>query len=124
MTLARNEAIFCHIYIFTLSVNEKLPVLNFRYFEKIYNTAQRLLLQSCSGQQRTSLEKNTSSTYPGTMVHVMHVLFVFLAVFEKMRISFSGSIKRMNFPIQYNRNYWYPSRNGYNAFGCDGHLFP
>ena len=29
-----------------------------------------------SGQQHTDLEKNTSSTSPGTMVHVMHVQFV------------------------------------------------
>ena len=27
-------------------------------------------------------------------------------------------------PHTYNRNYWYPLRSGYNAFECDGHLFP
>ena len=42
-----------------------------------------------SGQQRTGLEKHTSSTSPGTMVHVMHVLFVFFAVFETLIASFS-----------------------------------
>ena len=42
-----------------------------------------------SGQRQTGLEKNTSSTSPGTMVHVMHVLFVFFAVFDKLKASFS-----------------------------------
>ena len=37
-----------------------------------------------SGQLQTGLEKNTSFTSPGTMVHVMHVLFVFLVVFENL----------------------------------------
>ena len=31
-----------------------------------------------SGQRRTGLEKKFSSTSPGTILHVMHVLFVFL----------------------------------------------
>ena len=35
-----------------------------------------------SGQRKTALEKNNSSSSPGTMVHVMHVLFVFYAVFS------------------------------------------
>ena len=74
-----NETSKSGIYI--LSVNEKLPVLKFRYFRKIYNTARRLLLQSFSGQRRTGLEKNTSSTSPGTKVHVIHVLVLFFAVF-------------------------------------------
>ena len=30
-----------------------------------------------SGQRQTSLEKNTGSKSPGTVVYVMHVLFVF-----------------------------------------------
>ena len=29
-----------------------------------------------SGEHHTGLEKNTTSTSPGTMVHVMHVQFV------------------------------------------------
>ena len=41
-----------------------------------------------SGQWQTGLEKNTSSTSPGTMVHVIHVLFVFFAVFETLEASF------------------------------------
>ena len=42
-----------------------------------------------SGQWQTGLEKNTSSTSPGTMVHVMHMLFEFFAVFENLKASFS-----------------------------------
>ena len=39
-----------------------------------------------SGQRQTDLEKNTSTMSPGTMmVHVMHVLSVFFAVFENLK---------------------------------------
>ena len=41
-----------------------------------------------SGQPQTGFEKNTCSTFIGTMVHVMHVLFVFFAVFENLKASF------------------------------------
>ena len=44
-----------------------------------------------SGQRPTDLEKKNSSTSPGTMVHVMHVLFVvlfFFTVFETLIASF------------------------------------
>ena len=34
--------------------------------------------------------ENTSSTSPGTMIHVMHVLFVIFAVFENLKASFSS----------------------------------
>ena len=42
-----------------------------------------------SGQPQTGFEENTSSTSPGTMVHVMHVLFVFFAVNANLTASFS-----------------------------------
>ena len=42
-----------------------------------------------SGQRQTGFERNTGSMSPGTMVHVMHVLFVFFAVFENSKASFS-----------------------------------
>ena len=42
-----------------------------------------------SGQRQTGLEKNTSSTSPGTMIHVMHVLFVSFKVFENLKASFA-----------------------------------
>ena len=42
-----------------------------------------------SGQRQTGLEKNTSFTSPGTLLHVMHVLFVFCAVFDNLEASFS-----------------------------------
>ena len=44
---------------------------------------------SISCQNQTGLEKNTSSTSPGTIVHVMHVFFVIFAVFENLKASFS-----------------------------------
>ena len=42
-----------------------------------------------SGLRQTGLEENTSFTSPGTLVHVMHVLFVFFAVFDNLKASFS-----------------------------------
>ena len=42
-----------------------------------------------SGHQHTVDEKNTSSTNPGTMSHVMHVQFVFFAVFVNLKGPFS-----------------------------------
>ena len=39
-------------FTYILSVSERLPVV-----WKIYNTALWLLLRSCSGQRRTSLER-------------------------------------------------------------------
>ena len=42
-----------------------------------------------SGRRQNSMEKNTSSVSPGTMVHVNHVLFVFFAVLGNLRASFS-----------------------------------
>ena len=81
----------CHsshtcIYVLAvvLSVNEKLPVSKSRYFEKYIIQLNGYFCIQVSGQQQTGLGKNTSSTSPGTMVHVMHVLFVFFAVFEKL----------------------------------------
>ena len=40
-----------------------------------------------SGQPQTGFETNTNSTILGTMVHVMHVLFLFFAVFENLKAS-------------------------------------
>ena len=42
-----------------------------------------------SGQRQTDLEKISSSTSPGTMVHMLHVLFVVFAVFGNLKASFS-----------------------------------
>ena len=42
----------------------------------------------------------------------------------KMRIKIKGSPKTLHFPIQCNGNYRGPSRKDYNAFGCDGYIFP
>ena len=72
-----------------LSVNEKLPVLKFRYFRKYTIQLDGYFCNHVSGQRRTGLEKNTISTRPGTMVHVMHVLYVFFAVFETLIALFS-----------------------------------
>ena len=72
-----------------LSVNEKLPESKSRYFEKYIIQLNGYFCIKVSGQRQTGLGKNTSFTSPGTMVHVMHVLFVFFAVFEKLIASFS-----------------------------------
>ena len=40
-----------------------------------------------SDQLQTGLKKNTSFTSPETMVHVIHMLFVFFAVFENLKAS-------------------------------------
>ena len=71
-----------------LSVNEKLPVLKFQYFRKYTIQPNGYFCNHVSGQWQTGLEKNASSTSTGTMVHVMHVLFVFFAVFETLIASF------------------------------------
>ena len=77
------------ILFYILSVNEKLPVLKFRYFGKYTIQLDGFFCNHVSGQRRTGLEKNTSFTSPGTIVHVMHVLFEFFAVFETLIASFS-----------------------------------
>ena len=41
-----------------------------------------------SGRRQTGVEKKTSSTSAGTMVHVMHVLFMSFAVFENLTALF------------------------------------
>ena len=58
-----------------LSVNEKLPVSKFRCFGN-YIQLNGYFYIHVSGQRQTGLEKRTSSMSPGTMVHVMHMLFV------------------------------------------------
>ena len=72
-----------------LGVNEKLPVSKFRYFGKYTIQLDGYFCNHVSGQRWTGLEKNNSSTIPGTMVHEMHVLFVFFAVYETFIASFS-----------------------------------
>ena len=41
-----------------------------------------------SGQRQTGLEENTSFTSPRTLVHMIHMLFVFFAVFDNLKASF------------------------------------
>ena len=68
-----------------LSVSEKLPVSKFRYFGKyIIQLDGYICIHDVSGLRQTGLEKNTSFTSTGTMVHVMHVFFVLFAVFENL----------------------------------------
>ena len=74
-----------------LSVNEKLPESEFRCFGKfiIQLNGYFYMYIHVSGQRQTGLEKITSSTSPGTMVHVMHALFVIFVVFENLEAYFS-----------------------------------
>ena len=72
-----------------LSVNEKLPVSKFRYFGKYIIQLFGYCYVHVSGQRQACLERKTSYTSPGTMVHVMHVHFMFSAIFKNLKSSFS-----------------------------------
>ena len=72
-----------------LSINEKLPVSKFRYFGKYIIQLDGYFYHHVSGQRQTGLERKISSTSPGTMVHVMHLLFVVFTFFENLKASFS-----------------------------------
>ena len=85
--LMSKEHFFRIIYI--LSVNEKLPVSKFRYFGKYIIQLDGLFYIHVSDRRQAGLEERTSSTSPGTMVHVVHVLFVVFTVFENLKASFS-----------------------------------
>ena len=65
------------------SINEKVPPLKFRYFEKYKISFKNGSFINDSGQQRIDLETFNSSTCPGTMVHGQHVQFVIFKKFEK-----------------------------------------
>ena len=78
-----------YIFLCILSINEKLPVSKFRYVGKCVIQLDDFFCIHVSGQRQTGFEKNSSFTSPGTIVHVMHVLFVFFAVFENSIASFS-----------------------------------
>ena len=69
-----------------LSINEKLPVLKFQNFGK-YNTAFWLLLRSCFWSTE-AVWRDKTVTEAGTMVHVMHMHFMFFAVFYEFEIIF------------------------------------
>ena len=72
-----------------LSVNEKLPVSKFRYFGKYIIQLFGHCYVHVSGQRQAGFERLNSNTSPGTMVHVMHVHFMFFAVFKNLKSSFS-----------------------------------
>ena len=72
-----------------VSVNEKLPVPKFQYFRKYIIQLDGYFCIHVACQRQTGFEKNTSFTSPGIMVHMMHMLFVFFAVFENLIASFS-----------------------------------
>ena len=56
--------------IHILSVNEKLPPLKFRYFEKYKISFKHCRFIHDSDQHKIDLETFNSSTSPGTMVHM------------------------------------------------------
>ena len=72
-----------------LSVNEKLPVSKFRYFGKYIIQLFGYCYVRVSGQRQAGLERKKSYTTPGTILHVMHVHFIFFAVFKHLKSSFS-----------------------------------
>ena len=71
-----------------LSVNEKLPPLKFRYFEKCKISFKHCSFIHDSGQQPIDLEAFNSSTNTGTMVHVQQVQFVIFKIFENLKALF------------------------------------
>ena len=71
---------------FILSVNEKLPVSKVRSFGKYVIQLDGYFYIHVSGQRQIGVENIGSSTRPGTMVHVLFVVF---AVFENLKASFS-----------------------------------
>ena len=68
---------------------EKMPVSKFRYFGKYMIQLYGHFHVHVSGQRCTGLERYISSTSPGTLVHVMHVLFTVFAVYKNLKSSFS-----------------------------------
>ena len=67
----------------------KVTSIEISIFRKIYNTALWLLLVHVSGQRQDGLVRWNNYTGPGTVVHVMHVHFMFFAVFKNLKSSFS-----------------------------------
>ena len=100
-------------------------------------------ITSKPGWWQTGLEISNSSTSPGTMVHVMYLLFIFIAVWNNLKSPFSednmpvhaldvfienNCLKYGQWGLKHQKlciflYYWGPSRNEYNVFGCDGYCF-
>ena len=66
---------------------KRYQYLNFDILENVQLDGYFYVL--VSGQRHTGLETKSSSKSPGTIVHGIHVLFVFFTVFENLRASFS-----------------------------------
>ena len=81
--------------LYILSISEKFPVFKFLYFGKYIIQLYGYFYVYDSGQQQTGLERKNSSTSPGTMVHVMHMLFMFFAAFNNLKSPFSEN----NMPV-------------------------
>ena len=86
------------LYIYSDSVNEKLPPLKFRYFEKQKNYLKTCSFIHDSGQQQIDSEILNSSTSPGTMVHMQRVQFVIFGekknIFSQIALSSHASNTR------------------------------
>ena len=70
------------ISLSVLRVNEKLPSLKFRYYEKYKISFKHCSFIHDSGQQQIDLETFNSFTNLGTMVHVQHIQVVIFEIFE------------------------------------------
>ena len=66
---------------YILSVNEKLPPLKLRYFEKYKISFQNCSFIHDSGQQHIDLKTFNSFINLRTTVHVQHVQFVIFEVY-------------------------------------------
>ena len=61
-----------------------MPLLKTKWEIQNFDIGKYIIQLECyfyshvNGQRQTGLEKETSSTSPVTMVHMMHILFMFL----------------------------------------------
>ena len=78
-----------------LSVNEKLPLLKFRYFETYKRNLDSYFTFRVSGQLQTRLEQYNRSLFPATGEQLLHVHFVIFAVYQNVKTFFS----KTNMPV-------------------------
>ena len=78
-----------------LSVNGKLPLLTFRYFENCKRNLDSYFTFRVSGQLQTRLVQQTRSPSPATREQLLHVHIVLSAVYQNVKTLFS----KTNMPV-------------------------
>ena len=87
------EEHFPHLHI--LSVNEKLPFLQFRYFENYKRNRDSYFTFRVSGRLQTCLEQCNRSPSPAAREQLLHVHFVLFAIYQNVKTLFS----KTNVPV-------------------------